>query len=140
MATRRIVLRGFTLVEILIVVVILGVLSSLVVPQFAQATQDSQITATKDQLEKIRRAIQVYYVRTATFPDVTPGQGTWGGLIGPSYMRTPPVNAWTGGGKTVVLRAAPDVSFQATDAWIYDPSTGQVWAGGFDSSDAPHPR
>jgi general secretion pathway protein G len=128
---------AFTLVEILIVVVILGILSGLVVPSFVKAGEDAKITATVDQLEKLRRAIGVYYVRNAAWPNATAGDGTWGPLISRSYMRTPPVNAWVGTPKTIVIRSTPDTNFQASDAWIYDPTSGQVWAGGFDAQDQP---
>jgi general secretion pathway protein G len=132
-------LRAFTLVEILIVVVILGILAGIMVPQFASATQQSRVTASLDQLEKLRRAIGVYYVRNSVFPDVSDGNGTWGALISPSYMRTPPVNAWVSGpgAKRVLLRDTPDSAYQYTDGWIYDPATGNVWAGGFDIEDEP---
>ena len=59
----RMIRRGFTLVEILIVVVILGILASIVVPQFASATEQAQHVATLDQLNKLRKALALYYVQ-----------------------------------------------------------------------------
>lgn len=134
--------KAFTLVEILIVVVILGILAAIVVPQFANAADQATRVATRDQLEKVRRAIAAYYVRNGgVYPDVTAGDGTWGGLIG-TYMREPPVNAWVPAsvGKVIVLGLGPDAGYQTTHGWIFDPATGNVWAGSYDGEDEPYPR
>lgn len=138
----RLVRRAFTLVEILIVVVILGILASIIVPQFARASEQAQETATLDQLEKVRRAIGVYYVRHAAFPDVTAGDGTWGPMMNSNYFRSAPVNAWVGtAARTrIVIGTGPDSAYQSTHGWIYNPVTGEVWAGSFDSQDRPIPR
>jgi len=50
-------LKAFTLVEILIVVVILGILAAIVVPQFASATSDAQKATVADQVAKMRRLL-----------------------------------------------------------------------------------
>ncbi len=137
--------KAFTLVEILIVVVILGILASIVVPQFASATSDAQKTAIADQVAKIRRIMAVYYVTNGNvYPNITAGDGTWGELVAPgsSYMRKPPANLWVGGaGATVILiRNTPDNAYQNAYGWIFDPATGNIWAGGFDGFDQPFPR
>lgn len=142
MRTQRGLRQAFTLVEILIVVVILGILAAIVVPQFASATQQATSSATFDQLAKLRRAIAVYYFKNGgVYPDVTAGSGTWGGLLGNSgqYLRGAPDNQWVGGANAdvIVLGNAADTSFDATRGWIYDPNTGDVWAAGFDSQDQP---
>ena len=134
---------GFTLVEILIVVVILGILAAVVVPQFTTATEDAQRTAVQDQVNKIRKAIAIYYVRNGNvYPNIQPGAGTWG-EIGPgtSYMRTAP-NPWVGGANATVIvhGSGPDTAYQTEHGWIYDPATGQVWAGSCDADDVPLPR
>ena len=54
--------RGFTLIEILIVVVILGVLSSIVIPQFTNATQDAERSAARGQLNILRGQLGMYWV------------------------------------------------------------------------------
>jgi general secretion pathway protein G len=137
--------RGFTLVEILIVVVILGVLSAIVVPQFTNATNETERTATLDQLVKLREAIDLYHVRNnAIYPDISPGVGdpAWGALIGPDYMRGGGINSWVGNaaGRTVVYGTGADTGYQSSYGWIYDPATGDLWAGSFDQFDQPFPR
>jgi general secretion pathway protein G len=137
--------RAFTLVEILIVVVILGILAAIVTPQFAAATEQSARTAVVDQVNKIRRALAVYYVRNnSQYPDITAGSGTWGELMtsGGGYMRQAPVNVWVGeaNGREIIIRATPDAGFVDTYGWIYDPATGNLWAAGCDGDDVPFPK
>lgn len=137
--------HAFTLVEILIVVVILGVLAAIVVPQFAGAVEDSAVTTTKSELQKLRRAIEVFEVRNEnSLPDITAGDGTWGELIVSTgaYLKEPPANPYVGGenAKVIVLGDAPDNAYQTGYAWIYNDATGEIWAGGFDADDEPLPR
>ena len=49
--------NAFTLVEILIVVVILGILAAIVVPQFTNATQDAQAGNIQTQLDTLNNQI-----------------------------------------------------------------------------------
>lgn len=135
--------HAFTLVEILIVVVILGILAAVVVPQLVNATEDSAEAATQDQLNKIRRAIGVYRARNdGELPSVEEGDGTWGPLVGPDYLLSAPINSWVGGvaGRAVVFGDGPDPAFHEDYGWIYDPNTGDVWAAAFDDADQPLPR
>lgn len=136
--------RAFTLVEILIVVVILGVLAAVVVPQFANASQEASVGSTRTELEKLRRAVDVYMARwNNSFPPVSAGDGTWGPLVAGSgeYLKSSPINPYVGAnGRIIVLGEGPDEAFQANYGWIYNAATGQVWAGGFDANDEPLPR
>jgi len=136
---------AFTLVEILIVVVILGILASIVVPQFASATQEASKTATFDQLQRLRRSLAIYYAtNNSRYPTIEEGEGTWGEFIvpGSSYMREPAVNHYVGGPnkKVIVFGTGPDAGYQATHGWIYDPGTGGLWAGSHDAEDRPYPQ
>jgi general secretion pathway protein G len=55
--------RGFTLVEILIVVVILGILAAIVIPQFTQASTEAKINSLCSDLQTMRSQIQLYKVQ-----------------------------------------------------------------------------
>lgn len=136
---------GFTLVEILIVVVILGILAAIVVPQFTKATDDASSTATYDTLNRVRRAVEIYHARNnSQWPDASAGNGTWGGLNGPDspFMREAPLNQWVGkvNGRVIVIGTGPDTGYQDQYGWIYDPATGDVWAAAFDDQDRPFPK
>lgn len=67
--------RGFTLVEILIVVVILGILASIVVPQFANASDESRRQAFISELRVFVEAAEYYAAREGRYvPDGSSGQ------------------------------------------------------------------
>ncbi len=70
--------RGFTLVEILIVVVILGVLAAIVVPQFSQASSEAHLSTILGNLQTVRSQIQLYKVQHS---DLLPGQAVIGGAV-----------------------------------------------------------
>ena len=60
--------QGFTLVELLIVVIILAVLAAIVVPQFSASTNDAKAAALKANLANIRAAIDFYYQEHGEYP------------------------------------------------------------------------
>jgi general secretion pathway protein G len=136
---------AFTLVEILIVVVILGIMAAMVIPQFARAAQESSVTATQTELSKIRRHLEMYRIRHADrSPEILEGDGTWGQLVGPDHLQGPPTNAYVGGAaaRTIIFRDTPDTAFPEvpTYGWIYSAANDEIWAAGFDGQDQPLPR
>ena len=70
--------RGFTLVEILVVVVILGVLAAIVIPRFSEATSEAHLNTLLGNLQTFRSQIQLYKVQHR---DLLPGQDSFGGDV-----------------------------------------------------------
>lgn len=60
--------RGFTLVELLIVVIILSILAAIVVPQFASSTTDAKNAALDANLSALRSATELYYQQHGHYP------------------------------------------------------------------------
>jgi general secretion pathway protein G len=65
--------RGFTLVEILIVVVILGILAAIVIPQFTEASTEAKLSSLCSDLQTVRSQIELYKVQ---HNDAMPGLAT----------------------------------------------------------------
>ena len=52
---------GFTLIEILIVVILLGILATIIIPQVSVSTDDAKLNTLKTSLGNIRGAVELYY-------------------------------------------------------------------------------
>lgn len=71
---------GFTLIEMLIVIIILGILAMVIIPQITVSTEDAKVTTLKANLSGMRSAIEVYYAQhNMTYPGVTAAGGAYGG-------------------------------------------------------------
>jgi prepilin-type N-terminal cleavage/methylation domain-containing protein len=82
---------GFTLVELLIVVIILAILAAIVVPQFSAATTDAQESALDANLNAMRSAIELYKVQHGgSYPGAvaSSGAGTCTGTAGTGAINT----------------------------------------------------
>jgi general secretion pathway protein G len=55
--------KAFTLVEILIVVIILGILAAIVIPQFTEASTDARVSALQSDLQTVRSQLELYKVQ-----------------------------------------------------------------------------
>ena len=85
-ALRRQIQAGFTLVELLIVVIILAVLAAIIVPQFSSATLDAKEAALDANLARMRSAVELFQAqhngnypgRVATTGATCPGGGSPG--------------------------------------------------------------
>lgn len=66
---------GFTLMELLLVMVIIATLAALVLPNLAGRSEESRITAAKAQVENFRNALAQYEIDNGTFPSTEQGLG-----------------------------------------------------------------
>ncbi len=138
--------RAFTLVEILIVVVILGILAAVVIPQFVNASDEAQVGNVETQLRTLRTQIQLFRAQSDTndFPalvfDEADGTVAWASMIDEQLLQAPPVNPRTnsseisdGTGDTGV--DGIDSAMALTDVgWYYNPDTGEIWAASFNEN------
>ena len=60
---------GFTLVELLLVITILGILAAMVVPKFGGQSESARIATTRTSIANIATAVNTYEVQVGRFPD-----------------------------------------------------------------------
>lgn len=65
--------RGFTLIEIMVVIAILGVLAALIVPRVVGRTDDARITAAKTDIATIMNALKMYRLDNGRYPTTEQG-------------------------------------------------------------------
>ena len=135
------VCKGFTLVEILIIVIILAILATIVIPEFSDASDDACESAVKSDLRSIRGQIELYrYQHLNTFPSKqgfveqmtskTHPDGSVGGDLGP-YLRAFPTNPYNDDA-TVICKSGDTQLGDGSSGWHYNAVTG-----GFHASDSP---
>ena len=132
--------RGFTLVELMIVVSLLGILAALVIPHFGSNTSEAKTSALSSNLATIRKQIELYRHHheerlpakvgeadgdfTRRMTTKTDAMGDPGSKFGPYFLRMPtnPFN------NLATVRVGDAAAGANTHGWRFDPLTGQFQA------------
>lgn len=127
-ATTLLVKKGFTLIELMLVIAIIGTLAAIAVPKFADLMRKAREGSTKGNLGVLRSCIRIYYARNeGEFP-------TKLFVLTTQYIETLPVTrigAYGHPDKTDEMTATNDVDASSGGGWVYPDSSstefGHVW-------------
>jgi general secretion pathway protein G len=107
--------RGFTLLELLVVVVIIGLLAGYVAPRYFGQVGKSEVTTAKAQIDALGKALDQYRLDTGRYPSTElglnalvqkpPNEAKWNG---PYLRKSVPLDPW---GKPYVYRMPGEKGF-----------------------------
>lgn len=135
---------GFTLIEVLIVVVIMAVLAATIIPQFSSSAKDAKESSLNFNLHTMRSQIELYKGQHNSKVPTDLGDATGGflpqltgatnsngdtGAAGTNYPYGPyfaevPVNPFNDDNSVV---AGMGVAGDGSSGWQYDAATGRLW-------------
>jgi general secretion pathway protein G len=119
---------GFTLVEIMVVVVILGILAATIIPQFMGTTDDAKVAAAKDTVAQLESALERFNVNMDRYPTSEEGLK--------SLVEKPGDDAHWRGPYVKMLRADPwGEPYQYRCPGTHHATGFDVWSRGADKAD-----
>ena len=121
--------RGFTLIEIMVVVVILGILAATIIPQFIGTTHDAKVGAAKSNIAELENSLERFHIHLDRYP--TTEEGLKALVEAPSsedkHWRGPYIK---------MLRADPwGNPFQYRYPGVHHSSSFDLWSKGADGAD-----
>ena len=142
MQTRNKATSGFTLVELMIVIAILGLLAAVAIPQFTSQREEGKTAAMVSSLSILRTSIDSYWSQHDGFPGPSSSKfssqllkntnkkgavGTGANFGYGPYLRNGklPVNPITGTSSFKMVEVMPTIA-SGNQAWIYNYVTGEI--------------
>jgi len=126
--------KGFTLIELVIIIVALGIIASVAIPKYKSIVEESREASCRASLGGLRSGVSIYYARMA----IETGTATWPEYdslitIGTVMEQTLPRNSYCDRFPDSIVSVGPGVAKGtlrngSRPGWVYKPSTGEIWA------------
>lgn len=111
---------GFTLVELVVVVLIMGIIAAVALPKMATSTGTAKTNSAKSSLSVVRDAIELYKADNGGYPANT-------GVLTP-YLKGPFPSCPIGNLNANVAASSSTVNAASgTEGWAYNSATGDFW-------------
>jgi general secretion pathway protein G len=120
---------AFTLLEIMVVVIILGVLAATIIPQFMGSTQEAKVSAAKAHVAELEAAVERFYIHMDRYPTQEEGL---------TILEKAPVNdaaKWRGPYIKQLRKDPWTHPYQYRRPGTHHPTSFDIWSQGADGAD-----
>jgi MSHA pilin protein MshA len=123
--------QGFTLIELVIIIVVLGILAAVAIPKYQDMSAQAKDAACRGALGALRSGVTIYYANQA----VTTGTAAWPTLVqlstvGTVMAQSIPKNPYqisTNAPDSIVTGVTKGTIVGTRGGWAYLASTGEIW-------------
>ena len=123
--------KGFTLIELVIIIVVLGILASIAIPRYRNIVAESREASARGSLGALRSGVSIYYANAA----VTTGTAAWPpidsirtvGVVMEQAIPRNPYQADANAPDSIVTGVTKGVIVGTRGGWAYLAATGEIW-------------
>lgn len=121
--------KGFTLIELVMIIVILGILAAVAMPKYLDLQDEAKVAGCKGAVGGLRSAISIWYANNAAS-----GSTAWPAVSDITTMMQHGVPENPYNNSTAITTSATKATNAGNYGWVYNTTSGEIWGNTTDSS------